>query len=106
CEIRRGSCKGGIGREGSGLLRGLTVQIAEIAFIGYPVTDVERARGVYGGLLGLSPPRTFSGDDRLWIEYDLGPTTFAISNVATDKWKPSPDGPNVAFEVVDFDVAI
>jgi catechol 2,3-dioxygenase-like lactoylglutathione lyase family enzyme len=82
------------------------VQIAEIAFIGYPVTDVERARGFYEGILGLSPSRTFGGDDRLWIEYDLGPTTFAISNVATDKWKPSPDGPNVAFEVIDFEVAI
>lgn len=82
------------------------MQIAEIAFIGYPVTDVERARGFYEGTLGLSPSRTFGGDGRFWIEYDLGPTTFAISNVAADKWKPSPDGPNVAFEVVDFDVAI
>jgi len=54
------------------------VQIAEIAFIGYPVTDVERARGFYEGILGLSPSRTFGGDDRLWIEYDLGPTTAKI----------------------------
>ena len=82
------------------------MQIAEIAFIGYPVTDVERARGFYEGVLGLSPSRTFGGGDRLWIEYDLGPTTFAISNMAGDKWKPSSDGPNVAFEVADFDTAI
>ena len=82
------------------------MQIAEIAFIGYPVTDVERARGFYEGILGLSPTRTFGGDDRLWIEYDLGPTTFAISNMAKEKWKPSPDGPNVAFEVTNFDAAI
>ena len=82
------------------------MQIAEIAFIGYPMTDVERARGFYEGTLGLSPSRTFGGDGRFWIEYDLGPTTFAISNVAAEKWKPSPDGPNVAFEVTDFDAAI
>jgi catechol 2,3-dioxygenase-like lactoylglutathione lyase family enzyme len=82
------------------------VQIAEIAFIGYPVTDVDRARDFYEGVLGLSPSRTFGGGDRLWIEYDLGLTTFAISNMAKEKWKPSPDGPNVAFEVVDFDAAI
>ena len=82
------------------------MQIAEIAFIGYPVTDVERARGFYEGTLGLSPTRTFGGDDRLWIEYALGPTTFAISNMAKEKWKPSPDGPNVAFEVTDFEAAI
>jgi catechol 2,3-dioxygenase-like lactoylglutathione lyase family enzyme len=82
------------------------VQIAEVAFIGYPVTDAERARGFYEGVLGLSPSRTFGGGDRVWIEYDLGPTTFAISNMAKENWKPSSDGPNVAFEVVDFDAAI
>jgi catechol 2,3-dioxygenase-like lactoylglutathione lyase family enzyme len=82
------------------------VQIAEVAFIGYPVTDAERARGFYEGVLGLSPSRTFGGGDRVWIEYDLGPTTFAISNMARENWKPSSDGPNVAFEVVDFDAAI
>ena len=82
------------------------MKIADIAFIGYPVTDVERARGFYEGVLGLSLSRTFGGGDRLWIEYDLGATTFAISNMAAENWKPSPDGPNVAFEVTDFDAAI
>ncbi len=83
------------------------MQIAEIAFIGYPVTDVDRARDFYEGVLGLSPSRTFGGGDRLWIGLrSPRPTTFAISNMAMENWKPSPDGPNVAFEVVDFDAAI
>ena len=82
------------------------MQIAEVAFIGYPVTDAERARTFYEGILCLSPSRTFGGGDSVWIEYDLGATTFAISKMAGDNWKPSPDGPNVAFEVVDFDAAI
>ena len=82
------------------------MQIAEIAFIGYPVTDIERARGFYEGVLGLAATRTFGGGDRLWIEYDLGPTTFAISNMAKENWKPSSDGPNVAFEVADFEAAM
>jgi catechol 2,3-dioxygenase-like lactoylglutathione lyase family enzyme len=82
------------------------MQVAEVAFVGYPVTDIERARGFYEGVLGLSQSRTFGEGDRLWIEYDLGSTTFAISNMAKENWKPSPDGPNVAFEVVDFEAAI
>ncbi|HYZ72086.1 MAG TPA: VOC family protein [Chthoniobacterales bacterium] len=82
------------------------MQIAEVAFIGYPVTDAERARKFYEGVLGLSPSRTFGGGDSVWIEYDLGDTTFAISNMAKENWKPSPDGSIVAFEVVDFDAAI
>ena len=82
------------------------MQIAEIAFIGYPITDVERSRRFYEGALGLVPTRTFGGGDRVWIEYDLGPTTFAISNMAGENWKPSSDGPCVAFEVTDFDAAI
>ena len=82
------------------------MQIAEVAFIGYPVTDADRARNFYEGVLGLSPSRTFGGGDRVWIEYDLGTTSFAISNMAKENWKPSADGPIVAFEVVDFDAAI
>ena len=39
------------------------MQIAEVAFIGYPVTDAERARTFYEGVLGLSPSRTFGGGD-------------------------------------------
>ena len=82
------------------------MQIAEVAFIGYPVTDAERARKFYEGVLGLSPSRTFGGGDSVWIEYDLGATTFAISNMAKENWKPSPEGAIVAFEVVDFDAAV
>ena len=42
----------------------------------------------------------------VWIEYELGATTFAISNMAKENWKPSSDGPIVAFELIDFDAAI
>jgi predicted enzyme related to lactoylglutathione lyase len=82
------------------------MKIAEVAFIGYPVTDLPRARDFYEGVLGLSPSRTFGEGDRVWIEYDLGPVTFAISNMAGESWKPSPDGPCVAFEMEDFEAAV
>ncbi len=79
------------------------MKITEIAFIGYPVTDIRRARSFYEDVLGLEPSRTFGSGDSLWVEYDIGPTTFAISNMAGDQWKPSRDGPSVAFEVDAFE---
>lgn len=82
------------------------IRIKEIAFTGYPITDVERARRFYEGLLGLKSTTEFEHEGRHWIEYDIGPATLAISNMSADKWKPSPDGPAVALEVEDFDAAI
>ncbi len=82
------------------------IRIKEIAFTGYPITDVERARRFYEGLLGLKSTTEFEHEGRHWIEYDIGPATLAISNMSADKWKPSPDGPAVGLEVEDFDAAI
>ncbi|MBV9106529.1 MAG: VOC family protein, partial [Verrucomicrobia bacterium] len=80
------------------------MKIVEVAFTGYPVTDMERARAFYEDILKLEPSRIFANGQ--WIEYDLGPSTFALSNMAQEKWKPSSDGPAVAFEVDDFDSAM
>ena len=82
------------------------MKIVEIAFTGYPVTDMQRARAFYEGVLKLEVTRMFENGDRRWIEYDLGPSTFAISNMSSDEWKPSNDGPAIAFEVEDFDSSV
>ncbi len=82
------------------------MKIVEIAFTGYPVTDIKRARAFYEGVLKLESTRTFGEGERFWIEYDLGPSTFAITNMSSEDWKPSNDGPAIAFEVEDFDSAI
>jgi predicted enzyme related to lactoylglutathione lyase len=82
------------------------MKIVEIAFTGYPVTDMRRARAFYEDVLKLESTRTFENEDRHWIEYDLGPSTFAISNMSSEDWKPSKDGPAIAFEVEDFDAAV
>ncbi|MFA5266016.1 MAG: VOC family protein [Opitutaceae bacterium] len=79
--------------------------VTEIAFTGYPVTDMARARAFYEGVLALSPSSTFENEGKQWIEYDIGSSTLAISNMAP-KWKPSSDGPAIAFEVSDFDATI
>ena len=80
------------------------MKIVELAFTGYPVTDMERARAFYEGVLKLEPTRIVANGH--WIEYDLGHSTFALSNMSKEEWKPSSDGPAVAFEVEDFDAAI
>jgi len=82
------------------------INITAIAFTGYPVTDMPRARAFYENLLGLKTSMVYEHEGKAWIEYDLGASTLAMSNMWGDSWKPSPDGPCIAFEVADFDAAI
>jgi predicted enzyme related to lactoylglutathione lyase len=82
------------------------IKVREIAFSGYPVTDLKRARGFYEGLLGLKVANTFGEGEQMWIEYDIAGATLAITNMAGAQWKPSADGGSVALEVEDFDDAV
>ncbi len=84
----------------------LKIEVTEIAFTAYPITDVPKARAFYEGLLGLKPTMLMEDAGCSWIEYDIGAATLAITNMAADKWKPSPDGPSVALEVADFPAAM
>ena len=81
------------------------MKIIEIAFTGYPVTDLKRARQFYEGCLGLTAARTGGDETSGWIEYDIGPGTLSIGNVAPE-WKPSPGGGCAALEVDDFPSAM
>lgn len=82
------------------------MKIIEIAFVGYPVTDLKRARAFYEGVLGLQQTHVFGNpEEQAWIEYDIGPGTLAIGNGAPE-WKPSSGGGSAGLEVEDFDVAI
>lgn len=80
--------------------------VNEIAFTGYPVTEIKRARAFYEGLLNLKASATFEHDGKSWIEYDIGAGTLAISNMSPDQWKPSSQGPVSVLEVDDFDAAV
>ena len=82
-----------------------SIRVTEASFIGYPAIDIERARQFYETAFNLTPSCQFENNGKLWLEYDLNGTTFAINNVS-DEWKPSPDGPSVAFEVEDFEGTI
>jgi predicted enzyme related to lactoylglutathione lyase len=78
-------------------------KITEVAFVAYPVSDINRARDFYENGLGL-PVGEFDHEiegtpGQYWIEYDVGNVAFAISNA----WEPSgQSGPSVAFEVDDL----
>ena len=83
------------------------MHITEIAFVAYPVTDIDRARAFYEDVLGLAIGEIAEEIDGVagkhWIEYEIGEGTFAISNM----WEPDgKSGPTIAFEVEDFDRSI
>jgi catechol 2,3-dioxygenase-like lactoylglutathione lyase family enzyme len=76
------------------------MQITEIAFSVYPVTDLKRARAFYEGTLGLKPGMVYEGESNGYIEYEIGPGVVAIG-AGSEQLKTS-----IALEVADFDQAI
>lgn len=79
------------------------IQYKEIAFVAYPVTDLNRAREFYEGVLGLKPNAPIK-EGLPWVEYDIGPGTLGIGS--SPQWLPSKDGASAALEVIDFDEAV
>jgi len=77
------------------------MKILEIAFVGYPVTDLKRARRFYEQALGLTVTHSAGTATTGWIEYDIGASTLSIGNGAPD-WKPSANGGAAALEVDDL----
>ena len=81
------------------------IAVTEVAFTGYPMTDAVRTRAFYEDIFKLKPTVNFEHEGKQWIEYDIGPSTLAITNMF-EKWKPAPDGPVIALELADFDEAV
>lgn len=79
------------------------MKIKALAFVGTPVTDMQRARSFYEGVLGLKVSEEMMSGS--WIEYALGNNTLAIASVG-QKWLPSDQGTGAALEVEDFEKAI
>lgn len=80
------------------------MEINEIAFSCYPVTDMARARAFYEGILGLTATMDHEMEGGHWVEYDIGAGTLAIG--VAPGMAPSRDGCSVALEVADFDGAV
>ncbi len=73
-------------------------RIKKVAFSVYPVKDMARAREFYEKTLGLKPCDDFDGR---WQEYDIGGTTFAVSDSIIEFVKPGTQSA-VSFEVNDL----
>lgn len=77
------------------------MKIVEFAFVAYPVTNAERSRKFYEGVLGLTASTVVADGAGFWIEYEVGPHTLGIGNEPF--LKPSSDGAQLVVEVEDFD---
>jgi len=80
----------------------MSIQVKELAFVFYPVTDVARARKFYEGLLGLKVGLQVEfGPGQWWIEYDIAGQALAVSNAV-----PAAKATNLVLEVVSLDEAV
>jgi predicted enzyme related to lactoylglutathione lyase len=82
------------------------MNITDIAFFAYAVSDMKKARAFYEGVLGLKPNSEFDGSGNPnWVEYNIGAGTLGIG-CAPGMWDPSPKGASAALEVENFDAAL
>jgi len=77
----------------------------ELAFTVYPVTNLQRAREFYEGVLGLNPSLVYESNGMAWVEYEIGPGVLALG-FGAGQFKPSVDGASVGLEMENFDEAI
>lgn len=80
------------------------MKIQEIAFSCYPVTNIEKSRTFYEGVLGLEVTMNNEREGTHFIEYDIGEGTLTIGKAPG--MKPSSEGCSVSLEVDNFDNAI
>jgi predicted enzyme related to lactoylglutathione lyase len=80
------------------------MNITEIAFVAYPITDVERSRKFYEGALGLKPESVFDQGGMAFIEYWIGKggEHCLVIGKGAEYMKPGKTGATAALSVEDF----
>ena len=78
------------------------MNLKEVAFTVYAVRDAKKSRDFYTSTLGLKETANWSDK---WIEFDVGPGTFAITDSFT-QLTPGAKGAMVGLEVENLDSAI
>jgi len=79
------------------------IEVRGVDYIRVPVTDIERAKEFYGGVLGL-PPEPSQHED--WVEYQVGNVTLAVMTPETHEYEFAPLPPaTIALGVPDVAVA-
>ena len=82
------------------------MKINDIAFFAYAVTDMNKARSFYEGVLELKPNSEFDGSKNPnWVEYNIGSGTLGVG-CAPGMWDPSTKGASAALEVENFEDAL
>ena len=77
--------------------------ITGLAYTSHQVSDLDRARDFYEGLLGLKSTGSYAGT---WEEYDVNGETFAVwksSKMTPEYFKKEKVTAAVAFEVDDIE---
>jgi catechol 2,3-dioxygenase-like lactoylglutathione lyase family enzyme len=83
--------------------RGGTAVISGLAYSSHQVSDLDRARAFYQGLLGLKSQGSYAGT---WEEYDVNGETFAVwkaSEITPDYFRKLKVTGAIAFEVDDIE---
>jgi predicted enzyme related to lactoylglutathione lyase len=76
------------------------IGIERVDYVRVPVTDMERARTFYEGVLGLERNPNSPDDD--WVEYEAGNVTLAVMTPHTHEYEFSPLPPaTIALRVRD-----
>jgi catechol 2,3-dioxygenase-like lactoylglutathione lyase family enzyme len=79
------------------------IDVQGVDYIRVPVTDIERAKEFYGGVLGL-PPGPSQHED--WVEYQAGNVTLAVMTPHTHDYEFTPLPPGtLALRVADVAAA-
>ena len=80
----------------------MSIQVKELAFVFYPVSDIAASRKFYEGFLGLKTGLQVEfGPGQWWIEYDIAGQALAISNAL-----PGSPAKSLALEIADLDGAV
>ena len=83
----------------------MSINVTGIPFVTYPVSDLERSKDFYGRIIGLkcTMDHQLPEEGKRWIEFDVGPSAIAISNIIP---VGSDSGVGAALEVEDLDAAL
>lgn len=81
------------------------VQVTEIAFTCYPVTDMQRARRFYEGLLNLVPSSAYDVGPNSWVEYEVSGGTFSLGYMQGGP-EPTTHGGVIALEFKQFESTV
>jgi predicted enzyme related to lactoylglutathione lyase len=85
----------------------MVFEATHLACVVYPVVDVHRARGFYEGVLKLKQVSLLEQSPGcFWIEYDIGGSVLAITNINSGQWVPTSQGATAAISVSHFNDAI